>query len=201
MLRIPGVILYFQPVQDIQIATRISRAQYQYTLTGTSAAEVEPVGGPAGGAAAILADHARRRLRGAGRGPAAECERRPRARRPARRLAAGRQRHAQLGLRPAPDLDHLRAVEPVPRHPGGDAAVSERPEFAVAALRARHRRRAGAAVGVRALRAHHRAAGDRALRAVPGGDHQLQPGAARLAQRRGGDHRRRPSASSACRPR
>jgi multidrug efflux pump len=40
MLRIPGVILYFQPVQDIQIATRISRAQYQYTLTGTSAADV-----------------------------------------------------------------------------------------------------------------------------------------------------------------
>jgi multidrug efflux pump len=37
MLRIPGVILFFQPVQDIQIATRISRAQYQYTLTGTSA--------------------------------------------------------------------------------------------------------------------------------------------------------------------
>ncbi len=38
--RIPGVILFFQPVQDIQIATRISRAQYQYTLTGTSAEEV-----------------------------------------------------------------------------------------------------------------------------------------------------------------
>ena len=40
VLRIPGVILYFQPVQDIQIATRISRAQYQYTLTGASAADV-----------------------------------------------------------------------------------------------------------------------------------------------------------------
>jgi multidrug efflux pump len=37
---IPGVILFFQPVQDIQIATRISRAQYQYTLTGTDAKEV-----------------------------------------------------------------------------------------------------------------------------------------------------------------
>ncbi|MGH6769579.1 MAG: efflux RND transporter permease subunit [Xanthobacteraceae bacterium] len=37
---IPGVILFFQPVQDIQIATRISRARYQYTLTGTDAAEV-----------------------------------------------------------------------------------------------------------------------------------------------------------------
>jgi multidrug efflux pump len=32
--------VYFQPVQDIQISTRASRAQYQYTLVGTSAAEV-----------------------------------------------------------------------------------------------------------------------------------------------------------------
>ena len=37
---IAGVKLYFQPVQDIQISTRSSRAQYQYTLSGTSAAEV-----------------------------------------------------------------------------------------------------------------------------------------------------------------
>ena len=37
---IPGVMVYFQPVQDIQISTRVSRAQFQYTLTGTSSAEV-----------------------------------------------------------------------------------------------------------------------------------------------------------------
>jgi multidrug efflux pump len=37
---IPGMVVYFQPVQDIQISTRASRAQYQYTLTGTSAREV-----------------------------------------------------------------------------------------------------------------------------------------------------------------
>jgi multidrug efflux pump len=37
---IPGVIVYFQPVQDIQIGTRSSRAQFQYTLTGTDADEV-----------------------------------------------------------------------------------------------------------------------------------------------------------------
>jgi multidrug efflux pump len=35
--QIPGVVVYFQPVQDIQISTRASRAQYQYTLTGTDA--------------------------------------------------------------------------------------------------------------------------------------------------------------------
>jgi multidrug efflux pump len=33
---IPGVMVYFQPVQDIQIGTRLSRAQYQYTLVGTN---------------------------------------------------------------------------------------------------------------------------------------------------------------------
>jgi multidrug efflux pump len=35
------MLVYFQPVQDIQIGTRASRAQYQYTLTGTDAAEVK----------------------------------------------------------------------------------------------------------------------------------------------------------------
>src|SRR5260370_30787498 len=34
------MVVYFQPVQDIQISTRASRAQYQYTLTGTEAQAV-----------------------------------------------------------------------------------------------------------------------------------------------------------------
>ena len=37
---VPGVVVYFQPVQDIQISTRLSRAQFQYTLSGTDANEV-----------------------------------------------------------------------------------------------------------------------------------------------------------------
>ncbi|MGX9393039.1 efflux RND transporter permease subunit [Nitrobacteraceae bacterium UC4446_H13] len=37
---IPGMTVYFQPVQDIQIGTQASRSQYQYTLTATDAAEV-----------------------------------------------------------------------------------------------------------------------------------------------------------------
>jgi len=37
---IPGMTVYYQAAQDIQISTRASRAQYQYTLTGTDAAEV-----------------------------------------------------------------------------------------------------------------------------------------------------------------
>jgi multidrug efflux pump len=41
---LPGVVVFFQPVQDIQISTRASRAQYQYTLVGTDAAEVSDWG-------------------------------------------------------------------------------------------------------------------------------------------------------------
>jgi multidrug efflux pump len=41
---LPGVTVFFQPVQDIQISTRASRAQYQYTLVGTEAAEVSDWG-------------------------------------------------------------------------------------------------------------------------------------------------------------
>ena len=37
---IAGTSVYFQPVQDIQIGTRSSRAQFQYTLSGTDAQEV-----------------------------------------------------------------------------------------------------------------------------------------------------------------
>lgn len=37
---IPGMAVYFQPVQDIQISTQTSRSLYQYTLTGTDAAQV-----------------------------------------------------------------------------------------------------------------------------------------------------------------
>jgi multidrug efflux pump len=37
---IPGMTVYFQPVQDIQISTQASRSQYQYTLTATDAAQV-----------------------------------------------------------------------------------------------------------------------------------------------------------------
>jgi multidrug efflux pump len=37
---IPGMTIYFQPVQDVQISTQSSRSQYQYILTGTDAALV-----------------------------------------------------------------------------------------------------------------------------------------------------------------
>jgi multidrug efflux pump len=37
---VAGMVVYFQPVQDIQISTRPSRAQFQYTLVSSSTKEV-----------------------------------------------------------------------------------------------------------------------------------------------------------------
>ncbi len=37
---LPGLSTYFQPVQDIQLGTRVSRTQYQYTLVDTDPAEL-----------------------------------------------------------------------------------------------------------------------------------------------------------------
>ncbi len=37
---IPGITAWFQPVQDIQIGTRVSRTQFQYTLMDTDPAEL-----------------------------------------------------------------------------------------------------------------------------------------------------------------
>ncbi|WP_159728029.1 efflux RND transporter permease subunit [Methylosinus sp. Ce-a6] len=39
--RVPGATVYIEPVQDIQITTRASRSQYQYTLTAPDSAELQ----------------------------------------------------------------------------------------------------------------------------------------------------------------
>ena len=40
LTELPGLSTYFQPVQDIQLGTRVSRTQYQYTLVDTDSAEL-----------------------------------------------------------------------------------------------------------------------------------------------------------------
>ncbi|MBY6241176.1 efflux RND transporter permease subunit [Methylosinus sp. Sm6] len=39
--QVPGATVYIEPVQDIQITTRASRSQYQYTLTAPDSAELQ----------------------------------------------------------------------------------------------------------------------------------------------------------------
>ena len=209
---IAGMTVFFQPVQDIQISTRASRAQYQYTLVAHRRRRSGAVVRPAGRCAARQRDPARRLVGSAGGRPARDDQCRPREGRAARHLDAGGQRHAQRRVRPAADFHHLRAGEPVPRdprsraavparsvgavqdlHPGEHsepaAAVLERAEHPAAVeLHARRQQHAGAALGLRRDDPHHGAARDRASGAVPLGDLELQPRAWRGARRRGRDH-------------
>ena len=141
--RLPGMTVYFQPVQDIQIARAEPRAVPVHAGRhrrgrGADLGSDRLVASSCGAIAAA----ARRRLGGAGGGLRAADQRRPREGRPARHLDADRQRHAQRCLRPAADLDHLRAGQPVPRDPRGRAAISARSVGAAEDLRAGEHRRA-----------------------------------------------------------
>ena len=176
---IPGMTIYFQPVQDVQISTQSSRSQYQYTLTGTDAAEVTKW------ASKLVAEMRRDPLF---RDVSSEAQEGGlRAALDINRQRAGQlgvsiqgdQRHAQRRLRAAADFDHLRPGQPVPRGAGGPADVPARSVDPVKTLSARSGRRPGADIGGGDADAHHRAAGDLASGAVPGGVAQLQPRARR----------------------
>ncbi|MGY3421357.1 multidrug efflux pump subunit AcrB [Bradyrhizobium sp. F1.13.4] len=83
----------------------------------------------------------RRLLGGAGRRSPGAAHGRPYPRRPARRQPSGHHRHAQRRLRAAPDLDHLRPGQPVPRGAGSTADVPARSFDPVEALSAGRRER------------------------------------------------------------
>ena len=111
--------IYFQPVQDVQISTQSSRSQYQYTLTGTDAAQVTLWSNK------LVAEMRRDPLfrdvsseaQEGGLRAALDINRQRAG--PTRRQPPGRHRHAERRLRAAADFDHLRAGQPVSRGAGG----------------------------------------------------------------------------------
>ena len=74
------------------------------------------------------------RARDAGRRASHLHRHRPRDDGKARALRAEHRRHAERRLRPAADLDDLRAIEPIPRDPRGSPAISHRSDGAREAL-------------------------------------------------------------------
>ncbi len=69
---IPGLSVFMQPVQDIQIGTRVSRTQFQYTLVDTDAGRARRLGAAdCWPSCSRVAGAARRRLRPAGRAASA----------------------------------------------------------------------------------------------------------------------------------
>ena len=172
---IPGMTVYFQPVQDVQIGTQTSRSQYQYTLTGTDSALVTLW------ANKLVAELRRDPLFRDVSSEAQEGGLRA-------SLDIDRQRAGQLGVSLQAVTDTLndafaqRQISTIYGQANQYRVVLEAlpmyqrdPVDPVKALSARRARRPGAAVGGRDPDAHHRAAGDFASGAIPGGLAQLQP--------------------------
>ena len=83
-------------------------------------------------------------------------------------LAADDRRHPLRRVRPAADLDHLHAAQPLPRDPGGEAGVPEGRERAGPHLREVADRRPGPAERVLQVQGEDRAARRQPPGAVPG---------------------------------
>ena len=188
---IPGITAFFQPVQDIQIGTRISRTQFQYTLMDTDPAELALWAPRLLQRLASRCRRCERRHRPAERRLPHLHQRRSRRGDAARRVDAGDRGHAVRRVRPAADLHHLRPGQPVPRGAGSRSVLAGRSRTYLRLLRVPGaERRAGAAVRDRHDHAHRGAAGDHASGAVPVGDAQLRSGTRLFAGRCGAGDRR-----------
>ena len=170
---IPGITTFFQPVQDIQIGTRISRTQFQYTLVDTDPAEL-----------ALWAPRLLHRLavdpalrnvatdqQNDGFRTYIDVDRELGD--AARRVDAGDRGHSVRCVRPAADLDHLWPVQPVPRDTGIRSILAGGPELSGTAARPGREWRAGATVRDRHHHAHRGAAGDHASGTIPVSNAQL----------------------------
>jgi HAE1 family hydrophobic/amphiphilic exporter-1 len=162
----------------IQVGGRQGKAQYRYTAVGGSAGAVRGRQGGVPRPAGFPGRHHRP-------GPQQPVDRRRREPRQARTAGpdhgAGAER-ARCGVRCQPDLHHLRFGHAVLGDPAGGAPPAERSGRALAHLRHRQQRRAGATQ----CRGHVQAPARGAHRQPPGpaagGDGVVQPGAGRVTQ-------------------
>ena len=113
------ISLHLQPVQDIQIDTRLTRTQYQYVLQHLDEEELRQMDRPAAASAAEAAGTGRRHDRPARPRPADDDHGRSRSRRPIRPQRVGDRPDPLRRLWPAPDRDDLLADLPVQSDPRG----------------------------------------------------------------------------------
>ena len=121
LAKVEGITLYMQPVQDLTVEDRVSRTQFQYSIEDADAQELAqwtPKLVAKLQTLPALRDVATDQLNN---GLQDEHHDRPRHGVAAGNFAAGDRQHALRRVRAAAGFDHLHAVEPVSRGPGGAA--------------------------------------------------------------------------------
>src|SRR5262249_635366 len=110
--QVEGITLFMQPVQDLTVEDRVSRTQFQYSLEDADAKELNECV-PRFRQASGDPGSARRGERSAKRRAAGAPGDRSQHGFTLRNHAADDRRYALRRIWPAPDLDHVHAVEPV----------------------------------------------------------------------------------------
>ena len=119
LAHIQGITLYMQAAQDITIGARLSKTQYQYTLTDADSNELTHWASIYLEKLRATRRHHRRRQRPGQFRPEAGCDGQSRGRVELRHPALDHRQHARRRLRPAHRLHDVHVAEPVPRHHGG----------------------------------------------------------------------------------
>ncbi len=189
--KIPGITLYLQPVQELGIEDRISRTQYQFTLTTPDLETLERWTPEAAAGATPATSTARCRQRSADAGSAGTRGDRPRCGGASGRKRGSGSRCAVRRLRAAPDFDHLHPGQPVPGGAGSRSFTTARAagDHGPACAQQQRADRAAGCGGTRGSGPDRPAA--QPCRPVPGGDAVVQPRTGRVAGRSGGGCARR----------
>ena len=199
--KVQDVNVYLQASQDLTFGGRLSRTQYQYTLTSLDAAELNhwaPILEQRMRGLSKLQDNASDQQIAA-RHLAVEVDRDTASRLGVSLAAIDQTLYDTFGERQVATIysattQYKVLLESAGQFERGPAALSRL--YVPGAGR-----RAGAAQHRGALRRHGRAAHHQSPGPVPGGDAVLQPGAGRVAQRGGGRRSTSCAPSSTCRPR
>ena len=128
LAHIQGITLYMQAAQDITIGARLSKTQYQYTLTDADSNELTHWASIYLEKLRATRRHHRRRQRPGQCRPEAGCDGQSRGRVELRHPALDHRQHPRRRLRPAHRLHHVHLAEPVPRHLEVDPRFQYGPE-------------------------------------------------------------------------
>ena len=142
---VEGITLYMQAAQDITVGARLSKTQYQYTLTDADSERAQSLVGDFSRQAQEHAGDYRRHLRPGERRSASQRDGQPRGGVKLRHSALDRRQYARRRFRPAHRLHDLHRAQPVSRRARGRSAVPDQTRRARRHLREFFKRTAGAA--------------------------------------------------------
>ena len=172
---VPGIQIFFQPIQNINLGGRLNKSQYQYTLQSNDTDDLYRITPAAARQDRANPGTARCHDRPLREESASDGRGRPREVGGLRRLGRPGSSGALQRIRLAAGGDHLYAGERLPGHSRDQAGIPAEPGRPQPHLPEDDKRHDGAAVGGDAFRSHGRTAAGQSPGSAAGSDNLVQP--------------------------